>query len=73
VPIFEPLFLELQSFVGCIMEGTPTPVPASDGLRALRLVMDIREATREHLVDAAGGAQSIRPDIVESALAPAQD
>jgi virulence factor len=51
VPSFEPLFLELQHFVDCVVEGKPTLVPARDGFRALRLAMDIRNALRERLVD----------------------
>jgi virulence factor len=51
VPSFEPLFLELQHFVDCVVEGKPTLVPARDGCRALRLAMDIRNALRERLVD----------------------
>lgn len=51
VPSFEPLFLELQHFVDCVVQGKPTLVPARDGFRALRLAMDIRNALRERLVD----------------------
>ncbi len=47
VPSFEPLFLELQHFVGCIREHKPVLVPARDGLRALRLATRIREATTQ--------------------------
>lgn len=42
VPTLEPLFLELQHFVDCILHGSPPQVSARDGLNALRLVMDIR-------------------------------
>jgi len=51
VPIFEPLFLELQHFVECIVEDKPPRVPASDGLRALRLAQVVRTAILEHLVE----------------------
>jgi predicted dehydrogenase len=50
VPIFEPLFLELQHFVSRIQEHRTPLVPARDGLRALRLAMAIREATDKHTV-----------------------
>lgn len=42
VPTLEPLSLELQHFVDCILHGSPPQVSARDGLNALRLVMDIR-------------------------------
>ena len=54
VPIFEPLFLELQHFVECVREGKPTQVPARDGLRAVRLATTIRAALRQDLMDPAG-------------------
>jgi predicted dehydrogenase len=37
VPAFEPLFLELQHFVDCIIEDRVPQIPARDGLRALQL------------------------------------
>jgi predicted dehydrogenase len=52
VPMFEPLFLELQHFVDCVLGGRPSLVPARDGLRVLRLAEVIREAIREHVVTA---------------------
>jgi predicted dehydrogenase len=51
VPNFEPLFLELQSFVDCICEGKPPLVSALDGLNAMRMVHDIRERVCDQLVD----------------------
>ncbi len=51
VPIFEPLFLELQHFVECLADGKLPLVPARDGLRALRLAGDIRTAIRERLIE----------------------
>lgn len=42
VPTLEPLSLELQHFVDCVLHGSPPQVSARDGLNALRLVMDIR-------------------------------
>jgi predicted dehydrogenase len=52
VPIFEPLFLELQHFVECILQGKPCQVPARDGLQALRLAAAIRDALSAGLVEA---------------------
>ncbi len=49
VPTLEPLFLELQHFVDCILHGSPPQVSARDGLNALRLVMDIRNAIYESM------------------------
>ncbi len=42
VPIFEPMFLELQHFVECVAEQKPPHVSARDGLRALTLAETIR-------------------------------
>lgn len=52
VPIFEPLFLELQDFVDCIIEGKAPRVPARDGFNALRLADAIRAMIHERLIDA---------------------
>lgn len=52
VPTFEPLFLELQHFVECVVEGKPNLVPARDGLKALRLVENIRREIRSNFLDA---------------------
>jgi predicted dehydrogenase len=54
VPIFEPLFLELQHFVDCVRASKRPAVPASDGLRALRLAMEIRVATGQNRIDLTG-------------------
>ncbi len=51
VPIFEPLFLELQHFVECILDGKPPMVPTRDGLRALRLAEDISQAIQARLME----------------------
>ncbi len=51
VPNFEPLFLELQHFVDCIVDGKTPDVTAADGLEALRWAMRVREASQSHLVD----------------------
>jgi predicted dehydrogenase len=50
VPIFEPLFSELEHFVDCILAGKQPSVPARDGLRALRLAKSIQNEIREQLV-----------------------
>lgn len=44
VPIFEPLFLELQHFIDCIVEGKPCMVPAVDGFKALRIADAIQRS-----------------------------
>ena len=51
VPMFEPLFLELQHFVDCVLENRSTLVPARDGLRALHLAETVRTAIKACLVD----------------------
>ncbi|MCS6910149.1 MAG: Gfo/Idh/MocA family oxidoreductase [Anaerolineales bacterium] len=43
IPMFESLFLELQHFVDCILDGKPSLVSARDGMQALELVTLIRE------------------------------
>jgi predicted dehydrogenase len=72
VPIFEPLFLELQHFVDCVVEGKPTLVPARDGFKALRLATDIRNALRERLVDITTELRPLEKEIVGSAAALAE-
>jgi predicted dehydrogenase len=47
VPIFEPLFLELQHFVDCSAEGKSPMVKARDGLEALRLAATIQNAIND--------------------------
>lgn len=44
VPSFEPLLLELQHFVDAVLNGNPVDVTAHDGMAALRLAINIREA-----------------------------
>ena len=51
VPIFEPLFLELQHFVDCILQNTPPKVSAKDGLSALKLATVIQAKIRDQLVN----------------------
>lgn len=52
VPTFEPLFLELQHFTECVLEGKTTFVTAQDGFNALKLAIQIREKILERLVNA---------------------
>jgi predicted dehydrogenase len=59
VPIFEPLLLELQHFVDCILQNSPTQVPARDGLKALRLATVIRNTIRERSI--AGMMEELEP------------
>ena len=51
VPPFEPLFLQLQHFVDCIVENSPPSVSARDGYLALKMVMDIRQSVQEFMVN----------------------
>ena len=69
VPIFEPLFLELQHFVDCVAQGNPSLVPAKDGLKALRWAALIRDAVRADVVDAVESAWPMTADIPEPAVA----
>jgi predicted dehydrogenase len=41
VPLAEPLRLELQHFIECVLEGKPCQVPGKDGLRALQLAQAV--------------------------------
>jgi len=52
VPIFEPLFLELQHFVECILEGKPSLVPAAAGLDALRLALAVYDSVEQKMINA---------------------
>ena len=49
VPNFEPLFLELQHFVDCILDGKRPLISAEDGLRGLRLANEIRRTIYDGL------------------------
>ena len=40
----EPLLAELRAFTRCIQEGTPEPVSAHDGVRALAAALAVRES-----------------------------
>jgi len=63
VPTQEPLFLELQHFVDCILHGDAPQVSARDGLNALRLVTDIRNAIYEDLSVVTEEARRVRDTI----------
>lgn len=52
IPMAEPLMLELQHFVSCIVEQRQPQVPVEDGLRAMEFAAQISEMAR----------QSARPD-----------
>ena len=69
VPTFEPLLLELQHFVDCILQDKPTQVPARDGLNALRLAVVVREAILERMLDMVEAKKLVQRDVVEPALA----
>lgn len=58
VPGFEPLFLELQHFIDCIVEGTTPRIPARHGLNALRLASEIQHVISARLIDAGPSSQS---------------
>lgn len=57
VPGFEPLFLELQHFIDCIVEGTTPRIPARHGLNALRLASEIQRVISARLIDAGPSSQ----------------
>ena len=42
----EPLRAELEAFVDCILDDTPEPIDAHDGVRALAVSLAIRESVR---------------------------
>jgi predicted dehydrogenase len=44
VPSFEPLYLELEHFTDCVIQHRPPLVSVRDGLRALQLTLQIRDA-----------------------------
>jgi predicted dehydrogenase len=51
LPEGEPLKEELLAAVTSVREGAPAPVPAEEGLKALRLAERILEALRQHRVE----------------------
>ena len=67
VPAYEPLFLELQHFVDCLVERRSPAVRARDGLQALRLAEAIRAAVYER-----GAAMGTSKAMLPGALEPTQ-
>ena len=51
IPTFEPLFLQLQHFVDCILEEKTPYVTTQDGYDALKLALHIRDCICEHLIN----------------------
>lgn len=49
---YEPLALELESFVQAVLEGKEPPVTGEDGLRAISTAEQILVSIREHLAQA---------------------
>jgi predicted dehydrogenase len=49
VPAVEPLLLELQDFVDCVLENRQPKVTASDGYDALRFVIWIRDQIKDKM------------------------
>ena len=71
VPMAEPLFLELQSFVESILERKPSSIPARDGLKTLRLATLIQNTIYERLNSAnePGASKAKASHAAEPALA----
>jgi predicted dehydrogenase len=44
----EPLYVELESFAGCVRQGSEPPVTGDDGVRALALARAMVQSGREH-------------------------
>jgi predicted dehydrogenase len=44
----EPLLAELRGFARCILDDTPEPVPAHEGVRALAAALAVRESATAH-------------------------
>jgi len=44
----EPLYVELESFVGCVRQGSEPPVTGDDGVRALALARAMVQSGRGH-------------------------
>lgn len=57
VPALEPLYLELEHFAQCILEEKSPIVSGREGLRALRVALQIRDAIRANLI----GSGAIQP------------
>lgn len=50
VPAAEPLFLELQNFAQCVLDGKPPQVPARQGWRVLALAETVRQKCHEQFL-----------------------
>ena len=44
----EPLRAELEAFAACVLDDTPEPVSAGDGVRALAAALALRESAQAH-------------------------
>lgn len=55
VPMFEPLFLELEHFVDCIVRHQSPRVPINDAVRSLRLAFLVRDVVSRRLIDLSRG------------------
>jgi predicted dehydrogenase len=66
VPNFESLFLEVQHFVECVLEGRRPAVSARDGLQALALALRVRDVVLARMVE----ARQFRPGL--SFVAPVE-
>jgi predicted dehydrogenase len=66
IPSFEPLLLELQSFVDCILENKPATISARDGFLAMKMALRIRDTIIEHQLHMNGrngtGHMASQPD-----------
>ena len=51
IPIFEPLLLELQHFVDCIINQETPQVSASDGMAALKVATTIQSTINKQLIN----------------------
>lgn len=51
VPIFEPLYLQLQHFIDCILEQKTPAVTFRDGLNALEMAMHIRADIFQNMIN----------------------
>ncbi len=71
VPTLEPLFLELQHFVECILQRKQPDVSARDGLNALRLVLTIRDRIRANMSNPAKAPKTLRESVTPSPVIPA--
>jgi virulence factor len=69
VPTSEPLFLELQHFVECILDDKLPAVSARDGLKALGLAMAIRQSVCDCLIDVSASAKSADPSVAPALVA----